>query len=167
MTTHPTPPTGRVRTTATGRLLVIERTFRASIDEVWATLTEPERFARWYGDLVGEAGPGKTVTVTMTAEAEVVPQPVRILECAPPHRFVVELGDQGPPWRLSVDLTETYGVTTLVFVQALGDEIDVTDVGPGWEYYADRFTAALDGGPLPDWEGDRYQDLLAPHYRDQ
>lgn len=165
MTTYPNPPTGHVRTTPTGRQLVIERTFRAPIDDVWASLTEPERFARWYGSLVGETGPGRTVTVTMTAEKEIVPQPVRILECDPPNRLVVEVGDQGPPWHLSVDLSETEGVTTMVFVHTLTDGIDVTDVGPGWEFYADRLAASRDGGAMPDWDADHYQEALAPHYR--
>ncbi|OAP25892.1 MULTISPECIES: SRPBCC domain-containing protein [Amycolatopsis] len=29
--------------------LVLPRTFRAPIDDVWAAITEPERTARWFG----------------------------------------------------------------------------------------------------------------------
>ena len=136
----------------------------APIDDVWASLTEPERFARWYGSMKGEPGPGRTITVAMTAEKEVVEEAARILECAPPHRFVVELGGQQPPWHVSVTLREEGGVTTLTFVQRLTDDIDATDVGPGWEYYADRLAASRDGGTMPDWDSDGYQAALGPHY---
>ncbi|HEX6567671.1 MAG TPA: SRPBCC family protein [Acidimicrobiales bacterium] len=164
MSTYPREPTGRVETAPDARRLVIRRTFRAPIHDVWASLTEPDRFARWYGDMVGEAGPGKTVMVTMTAEREAVPQPARILECDPPNGFVVDFGDQGEPWHLSVKLAETDGVTTMTFAHTLGDDIDVTDVGPGWEFYADRLAASRDGDEMPDWDADGYLAALAPHY---
>ena len=28
----------------------------------------------------------------------------------------------------------------------------------------DMMTAALEGGEMPDWDGDSYQDTLGPHY---
>ena len=167
MSSFPNEPTGFVRTAPEGRQLVLERTFRAPIGDVWASLTESDRFARWYGTLEGEAGPGKTITVAMTAEEEVVETPVRILACDPPNGFTVDLGDEGEAWHIDVRLTESDGVTTLVFVQTLTDAIDVADVGPGWEFYADRLTAALTDVEMPDWEADAYLDALAPHYRDQ
>lgn len=167
MSTFPSTPTGRVVTTGAGARLVIERTFKASIEDVWASLTEPDRLARWYGTLVGSARLGETVMVTMTAEEDAVAEPARILACDPPHRFVVEVGVQDPPWHLSVDLVETEGVTTMTFVQTLTDDVDVSDVGPGWEFYADRLTAALSGGVMPDWDADGYLDELSPHYARQ
>ena len=157
-------PTGHLDTTDGGRRLVIVRTFTAPIADVWASLTQPDRMARWYGTVVGEPGPGRTVTVTMTAEEEAVAEPARILECDPPTSFVCDLGDQDPPWRISVRLDERDGVTTMTFVHTLADDVDATDVGPGWEYYADRLAAARDGRPMPDWDADGYQDALGPHY---
>lgn len=164
MSNHPNPPTGRVDDSPEGRRLVIERSFRAPIDDVWASLTEPDRFARWYGPMAGEARVGSTISVTMIAEDEIAPQPAVILECDPPRRFRVDLGDRGEPWHLSVDLVEVDGVTTMTFVQTLSPEIDVAEVGPGWEFYADRLTAARDGVEMPDWEADGYQRALGPHY---
>lgn len=164
MTSFPNEPTGQVRATADGRQLVIERTFGAPLDDVWASLTEPERFARWYGSMVGEAGPGKTITVAMTAEKEIISEPVKILECDPPNGFVVELGGQDVPWHLSVSLAEADGVTTLTFIHTLADDVDATDVGPGWEFYADRLNASLRDGAMPDWDADGYQAALGPHY---
>lgn len=168
MSTYPKQPTGHVRTVAGGRELVITRTFRAPVDDVWASLTEPDRFARWYGTLVGETGAGRTVMVTMTAEAEHVAEPARIVECDPPNSFVVEVGPDTAPWHLSVDLAEADGITTLTFVQRLDDlDVDISDVGPGWEFYADRLTASRNGDDMPDWEADDYLAILGPHYAAQ
>jgi uncharacterized protein YndB with AHSA1/START domain len=164
MTTFPSTPTGRVLSTGGGAQLVIERTFRASIEDVWASLTEPDRLARWYGTFVGEAGPGGTVMVTMTAEEDAPAEPARILACDPPNLLVVEVGVQDPPWHLSVGLVETGGATTMTLVQTLTADVDVTDVGPGWEFYADRLTAALQGRDMPDWDADGYLEALSPHY---
>ncbi|HEX2576837.1 MAG TPA: SRPBCC family protein [Aquihabitans sp.] len=164
MSDIPGPPTGHVRQAADRRELVIERTFAAPVEDVWASLTEPERVARWYGTMEGEPGPGRTIMVTMTAEVDAAPEPATIRKCEPPRRVVLDLGGEAMAWRVAVDLEERDGRTVLTFVQALADDVDVADVGPGWEYYADRLTAALTGRPMPDWEADGYLARLGPHY---
>ncbi|MEK8105172.1 metalloregulator ArsR/SmtB family transcription factor [Micromonospora sp. M12] len=50
-------PAGRLFRTATGHDLVLTRTFRAPAADVWASLTESERTARWYGPWEGDAAP--------------------------------------------------------------------------------------------------------------
>ncbi len=164
MSTYPGPPTGRVTPTSQGRALSIERTFRTTIEDVWASLTEPERVARWYGIIDGEQVPDSTIMITMTAEEGAPTEPARIIECEPPNRFVIETAGMGEPWRLCVDLVAVDGVTTMTFTQILADDLDAADIGPGWEFYADRHHAALNGNDMPDWESDRYQELLGPHY---
>lgn len=165
MNTYPSPPSGRIEATPQGRRLVIERTFRASIDDVWASLTEPERVAPWYGTISGEQLPGRTVMVTMTAEEGAPAEPMRIIECEPPHRFRIETAGMGDPWRLQVELDETDGVSTMTFTHDLADDLDAAEIGAGWEYYADRHRAAFYGDAMPDWTADRYQELVGPHYR--
>jgi uncharacterized protein YndB with AHSA1/START domain len=54
-------PTGRVMSSGEGRDLVLERTFRAPIDDVWASITKPERTARWLGPVEGKGAQGVTV----------------------------------------------------------------------------------------------------------
>ena len=43
------PPSGQLVRTADGNELVVSRTFRAPIEDVWASVTEPDRTARWFG----------------------------------------------------------------------------------------------------------------------
>lgn len=158
-------PTGHVRTTDGGTELVLVRTFRAPIADVWASLTEPARVARWYGTVEGETGPGRTVLVTMTAEEGASAEPAHIVECEAPRRLVVDVGDE-PTWHLVLDLAEADGVTTLTFTQVLDADspFGAGDLGPGWEYYADRLQASRDDTPMPDWDTDTYEADLAAHY---
>lgn len=164
MSDYPGPPTGRLDRTPRGRELVIERTFRASIGDVWSSLTEPERVARWYGTVDGEQVTGGTIMITMTAEEGSPSEPAQIIECDPPNGFTIETAGMGGPWRLHLNLREADGVTKMTFTQVLPDDLDAADIGPGWEYYADRHHAAFNGHTMPDWEADRYQELLGPHY---
>ena len=158
------PATGRVVLLAGGRALVLERTFHAQIEDVWASITESERLERWIGRWEGEAGPGRTVSFLMTAEDGAKPEDVLIVECEPPRllRAVFNPGTQD--WHVDVTLSEADGVTTLTFTQGV-DGIDVSDVGPGWEYYLDRLVAARAGAPLPDW--DEYYPAQSGHYTAQ
>ncbi len=102
--------------------------------------------------------------ITMTAEEGAPAAPAHIIECDPPHRFLIETAGMGEPWRLQIELVEADGVTTMTFTHALADDLDAADIGPGWEYYADRHHAAFTSDELPDWTTDRYQEILGPHY---
>lgn len=140
--------------TTTGRYdpeqghLVLERRFSAPIGDVWASITESERLARWFGTWTGDPAAG-FVMVTMTAEAEPVP-PVRyeIDSCEEPRLLAVSATDDYGTWRLRAELSEEAGTTTLVFRQLEVDTGAIGNVGPGWEWYLDRLVAAV-GGDVP------------------
>jgi uncharacterized protein YndB with AHSA1/START domain len=51
------PPNGQLVATADGNPLVVSRTLRAPIEDVWASITEPDRTARWFGTLTGDGAP--------------------------------------------------------------------------------------------------------------
>ena len=51
------PPSGRLVQSADGNAVVVSRTFRAPIEDVWASVTEPDRTARWFGTWTGDAAP--------------------------------------------------------------------------------------------------------------
>ncbi len=63
MTTTP-KPTGRID----GNRLIITRTFRAPIEDLWTSVTKSESLERWYGRWEGDAGVGKTVRLRMVFE---------------------------------------------------------------------------------------------------
>jgi uncharacterized protein YndB with AHSA1/START domain len=149
-----------------GVRVVFRRELDELVEDVWAAVTEPDRLARWMGTYTGDAYVGATVQFVMTAEEQVAPEPVTILECEPPHRLVVEMPDASgpdrPAWRLEVSLTQAGGGTVLTFVHHLADPAAAADMGPGWQYYLDRLEASFVGGRMPEW--DPYLELRE-HYR--
>jgi uncharacterized protein YndB with AHSA1/START domain len=142
-------PSGRLIRTPEGRDLVIVRTFRAPIEDVWASITEPERTARWFGPWWGEGGAGRTIRFAMAFE-EGSPEAEMLIEaCEPPRHLAVRSVDAAGLWILEVHLSEQDGVTELRFTQHLDAATDVGSVGPGWEYYLDNLVASRTGVPLP------------------
>lgn len=145
---NPTP-TGRLVRTAEGRDLVLTRTFRAPIEDVWASITEPERTARWFGPWRGEGGPGRTIRYSMVFEEGGAEHDAEmtIVACEPPRHLAVSAVDEYGSWHLEAHLSEADGVTKMRFTQHLDGKANVGDVGPGWEYYLDKLVASRAGEP--------------------
>jgi len=144
-------PTGRLVSTSAGTDLVLERTFRAPIADVWRSVTDSESMSRWFGTWSGDAAPGKYVTLQMGFEKDAPPSQVLIEACQPPEHLAVFMKDDHGEWRLTLSLSQEGETTQLRFVQHLLDPALVGDTGPGWEYYLDMLVAARAGHPLPDF----------------
>ncbi|MGW5051321.1 SRPBCC family protein [Actinokineospora sp. NPDC004072] len=151
-------PTGRLH----GTDLLLTRSFRAPAEDVWASVTEPERTARWFGAWTGEARAGGTIEVQLGFEDGAPWCAARIEACEPPRRLALSMSDEAGDWRLEVLLAEAGGVTELTLVHHLEDVGSVGEVGPGWEYYLDLLVAARDGTPRPSF--DDYYPALKPHF---
>lgn len=136
--------------------LVLTRTFRAPVGDVWAAVTESERLGRWFATWSGDPASGR-VRVTWVYEDEMPTETYVIEVCEAPTRLRVhnENDDPAQVWTLDLQLSETAGVTTLRFAQVLTDRSVVTDVGPGWEYYVDRLEEVVRTGEqaAAEWEG--------------
>ena len=154
-------PVGRREERPGRTCVVIERRFRAPVDDVWAAVTEPERLARWIGTWSGDPASG-VVQFRMTAEGEdVEAEPVTVHECDPPRRLALSWAggpSEGGLWEVELDLAEQAGLTTLTFAQRVPDTATARDVGPGWEYYLDRLVTAHGDGDVgavawADYEG--------------
>ncbi|URN07014.1 SRPBCC family protein [Actinomadura madurae] len=158
-------PTAQLLRTGTGSDLVLTRTFRAPITDVWASVTAPERTARWFGPWKGDAAPGKTIQVQMAFEEEEPWMDMHIDACEPPQRLALSASDDHGEWRLELHLAETGGTTQLRFVQHLDSTKEIGEVGPGWEYYLDMLVAAREGSPKPNFAN--YYPTMKPHFLDQ
>ncbi|MCO1579248.1 SRPBCC family protein [Crossiella sp. SN42] len=145
-------PTGRLFGTDTGADLVLTRSFRAPAEDVWASLTESERTARWFGPWKGEAGPGKTVQVQMVFEEGQAWMDLCIEECVPPRLLKVNTVDEAGVWRLTVEVSEVDGVSELKLVHHRDTLEGAGEIGPGWEYYLDMLVAAREDKPLPSFD---------------
>jgi uncharacterized protein YndB with AHSA1/START domain len=154
-------PTGRL----VGQDLVLTRTFRAPVDDVWASLTDPERTARWFGPWEGDAAPGKPIKIQMVHEEGEPWMDMTVDACEPPRRLALSSESEHGNWYLEMVLTESAGVTELRFVQHLTGTEGVGEVGPGWEYYLDALVAARDDQPMPSF--DDYYPSMKEHFEAQ
>lgn len=146
-------PTGSLLPGPDGHDLVLTRTFRAPIEDVWASITEPERTARWFATWHGDAGPGKTIRYRLTHEGDDAPESDMLIEaCEAPRHLAVRTVDEHGTWRLEARLDEEAGGTVLTLVHHLEPGTDVGSIGPGWEFYLDMLVASRNGEPLPDFD---------------
>lgn len=118
----------------------IEDRFDADIDEVWAALTDPQRLARWYGDVEGElkaAGQFQSHVFASGWQGT-----SWVTACKPPRRFalVSKGSDDADESSVEVTLTADGGTTTIVyehrgipldllFAYGAGEQIHVEDLG--------------------------------------
>jgi uncharacterized protein YndB with AHSA1/START domain len=145
-------PTGRLVRTASGYDLVLTRTLRAPIEDVWASVTESPRTARWFGPWEGVGAPGHTVKLQMVHEEGHPWMDIRIDACEPPHRLAISTVDDAGVWRMEAQLTESDDVTTLQLIQHVERTDIIGSSGPGWEYYLDMLIASREGRPLPGFD---------------
>lgn len=159
-------PTGRVEATPTGRDLILERYFTADVADVWASITESDRTARWFGSWTGEPAVGAQVRVTMGFEEGTPEMPMTITICEPPSRLGLQAKDEYGEWNLEATIDRDGDRTRLAFVQHLDAATDPGETGPGWEYYLDALVAAEAGAPLPEFD-EEYFPGMAEYYRSQ
>ncbi|WP_129662663.1 SRPBCC family protein [Phytoactinopolyspora endophytica] len=155
-------PTGALFHTDAGTDLVLTRTFRASADDVWASLTEPHRTARWFGPWEGDAGPGKTIKVQMAFEEGAQWSDMHIDACEPPNRLTVSVADEAGRWRMELLLSEAGGSTELRLIHHLDSTDMIGEIGPGWEYYLDMLVAARNDSPQVDFAD--YYPAMKPYF---
>lgn len=155
-------PTGRLVRKDDGVYVVLDRIFRAPIEEVWAYFSRSARLAEWIGEYTGTGSTG-AVKFRMNQEGDDAPwENVAILECHAPHRLRVDVGQSPASLVLYVHLTEASGHTTVTFGQRLRSLSDEASMGVGWDYYLNRLVAAHDGKPMPVWTD--YHPAMLEHY---
>ncbi|MCX4902921.1 SRPBCC family protein [Streptomyces sp. NBC_00878] len=155
-------PSARLTSTADGHDLIVTRSFRAPIGDVWASVTEPERTALWFGPWEGDAAPGRTVRVRMAYEEGEAWTEVRIDACEPPRRLAVSTSDDAGDWHMELRLSESAGTTELQLVHHLTTTKGIGEIGPGWEYYLDMLVASRDGTRAPSF--DDYYPAQQAHF---
>ncbi|MFC0108740.1 SRPBCC family protein [Kibdelosporangium aridum] len=160
-------PTGKLVPTDKGYDLVLTRTLRAPIEDVWASLTESSRTTRWFGPWEGQAGAGNTIKVQLVHEEGQPWSDMHIDACEAPTRLAVSTTDEAGVWRMEVVLAEAAGVTQLDLIQHVERTDAIGSTGPGWEYYLDMLIASREDKPLPDFndyypaQEQYYNDLVA------
>ena len=109
--------------------VVVTRTYRADVADVWDALTRPERLRRWFHPITGDLVVGGSFQLEGNAGGDV-------LRCEEPTRFVVTFG--GPESIVEVRLEGADDATTVVLTHAVplamaGSGAGALFVGPGWD----------------------------------
>jgi uncharacterized protein YndB with AHSA1/START domain len=63
------------------------------IDDLWEALTDPDRLARWYGEVEGELSQGGELRVRIALAGERTGQ---VEACKPPQRLLLTMRDPDP-----------------------------------------------------------------------
>ncbi len=140
-------PTGRLR----GDDLVLTRTFRAPIADVWTSITRSESTARWFGPWE-RTSEDKKIRIQMAFEDGKPWLDGTIERCEEPHVLSVRTKGTYSEKLLTLTLTEAAGVTTLEFVHHAVNRKMVGELGPGWEFYLDLLVASREGQPAPKFD---------------
>lgn len=139
-------PTGILRTTLTGVDLEIVRAIPAPRADVWATLTDSDRTALWFGPW--ERLSDNDIRVQMVFEDGEPWMELHVEACLPEHRLAVS----SDGWDLEAVLTDNGDGTLLTFIHHRENTDGVGEIGPGWEYYLDLFVASRNGAPVPKFD---------------
>ena len=159
---------GQVDHDGTRAVLSYERRLELPVADAWAALTDSDRLAAWIGTWTGAGRAGGAIEFLMNAEGDAAaPEPVTVVRCDRPHGFELLWGVQGdaPAWHVEVLLRPDGDHTVAIFRHLLGESATIGDIGPGWQYYLDRFDAALAGRSMPDF--DDYYPSLKDAYESQ
>jgi uncharacterized protein YndB with AHSA1/START domain len=143
----------------------MEDRFDTDIDDLWSTLTDPPRLARWYGEVQGDLRPGGEFDIRVTDAWEGTG---RVDACEPPRRLLVTMRDADPQpgqpdeWVIEAQLTADGGQTVLV-VEDRGLPLPLLAAyGAGIQIHFENIAELVAGRELRDTES-RWGELIAPY----
>lgn len=123
--------------------------YRATRNDVWQALVDPDRLRRWFGDVVVPAGDGQSIHIAVTGTGEEIMVQVRsfVAEC----RLVLDWSVDGSTSTVSVILGDAFPGTAVI-LQEDGTPTEMLDAyRRGWKAHLGRLDAELSGSAIPDW----------------
>jgi uncharacterized protein YndB with AHSA1/START domain len=162
---------GRLRAAEGVGVVRIEDRYDTDIDDLWSAITDPERLARWHGEVEGDLRPGGTFRIYN--EADDIEHICRVETCEPPRRLVVTTretdesyrrGQGVPPFDATRDITLTAaGDQTILVIEVQGMPLDkIAFYGAGWQIHAENLAADIAGCESGDIEA-RWEALVPPY----
>jgi len=140
----------------------IEERFDTGIDELWSSLTDAERLARWYGTVDGDLRAGGEFRASLHASGW--EGTGRVEACEPPRRFVVVSKDPDEPHEHSTEVSLAgEGDETLLVVEQIGLPLELLwAYGAGLQIHVEDLAAHIVGRDLGDAKR-RFEELKRPY----
>ncbi len=173
MTSNASPGTrilGSLRSADDGGVVRIEDRYATDIDDLWSAVTDPDRLARWFGEVDGELSEGGKFRVHIADAGERTGQ---VEACEAPQRLLVTTretdesyrrGQGVPPFDAVWEITLTAdGDQTILVIEVKGMPLDkIAFYGAGWQIHAENLAAYL-AGREPDEVEARWEELVPPY----
>lgn len=134
----------------------VEDVYATDPHDLWSALTDPERLARWLGEVSGDLSLGGQFQARFTSSWT---GPGRVEVCEPPHRLLVTLApDSDDETVVEATLTPA-GDQTQLAIEERGLPIGVLPGhAAGWQAHVEDLAAHLAGREPADWRA-RWQEL--------
>jgi uncharacterized protein YndB with AHSA1/START domain len=157
---------GALRTADGAGVVRIEDRYDTDIEDLWSALTDPERLARWYGEVEGELHEGGQFRVYL--QGPDIDAVGNVDVCEPPHRLLVRTRETeqsaskggGPSFEQAVEATLSADAgQTILTIEVRGLPLaKLASYGVGWQLHAETLAGYLAGRPGPD-VGTRWGEL--------
>ena len=135
----------------------LEDRFDTDVDDLWAALTEPDRLARWLGEVEGDLRPGGEFRAHYFASGW--EGGGRVDVCEPPQRLLISTRSaEEPDGRIEVTLTPDGDQTVLVIEDRGVPLDDIAAYGAGDQIHVEDLAAYLAGRERCDARS-RWQEL--------
>jgi uncharacterized protein YndB with AHSA1/START domain len=153
---------GSLRSADGAGVVRVEERYATDIDDLWSALTDPDRLARWYGQVDGELGLGGEFR--MYVDASGWEGTGRVEACEPPRRLMVTTKELSESFRKTVEATLTSEDDhTVLVIEVRGMPLDkIAFFGAGWQIHTEDLAAYLAGGERGDTEA-RWDELVPPY----
>ncbi len=173
MTSNASPGTrilGSLRSADGAGVVRIEDRYDTGIDDLWSAISDPDRLARWFGEVDGELSQRGEFRLHIADAGE---RTGHVEACEPPQRLVVTTretdesyrrGQGVPPFDAVWEITLTAdGDQTILVIEVKGMPLDkIAFYGAGWQIHAEDLAAYL-AGREPDNVEAHWQELVPPY----
>lgn len=139
----------------------VSSVYETSIDDLWAAVTDPERLARWFGD-IRAADPDSSLfeaALTTGWAGE-----LRVIDCDAPRRLRATLRDAMEQTEVVATLEQLDGGVRLTIEERGLPVGDLATYVAGWHAQIEQLEAILSGGRDVDWKP-RWEQLRAAYAR--
>jgi uncharacterized protein YndB with AHSA1/START domain len=154
---------GSLRSADGKGIVRMEDRYDTDIDDLWSALTEPQRLARWIGDVEGDLRLGGEFQARFTSSWE---GPGRVDVCEPPRRLLVTMEPGTEDETVIEAELVADGAQTRLVIEERGLPVSALPThGAGWQAHVEDLAAYLAGREPADWRT-RWAELSSA-YREQ